>query len=298
MLRTGSAAAFGALAICAACGQLIGAEFDDLELQPDASAGDSGDAGGGSGGTPGSGGSGATAGSAGGGASGASGTFGAGGSGGAQASGGAGGGSAAGGGGGDSGSSGTTGSGGSSAAGGSAGTAGTGGTAGSGGMPDAGSGIVVINEVEGRAGNEDFIELYNPGSVPIDIGGYKVADAEGTDQRPKIAEAVVFPSPSVLAPGGYAIVVGNQGGVGGPFTCLNFSPCFQTQWGISASGERVYLLAPDDTELEYVDYPSESSPEGMRDGQSFGRYPNGTGAFSRTTISPGQPNLAAPNGEP
>ena len=130
----------------------------------------------------------------------------------------------------------------------------------------------------------------------IDIGGYKVTDAVNVNQAPKIGEAVVFPTPTVLQQGEYVIVVGNQLAFTGPVTCLTFSPCFTATWGVSsASGERVYLLRRDNTEIEHVDYPSETAPDaGLTDGQSLGRVPNGTGNFTRTTISAGRPNVAAP----
>jgi hypothetical protein len=292
-------AMLGATALSAACGQLIGADFDDLGPQTDASAGDSGD-----GGTDGDGGTSGATGS--GGVNGASGTLGSGGRGGSQATGGTAGTAGSAGSGASSGTSGTSGSGGSAGtdgSGGSSGTAGSGGTlgsagtsgsAGTGGTIDAGNGTIVINEVEGRAGNEDFIELLNLGPGPIDIGGYKVADANNMNVSPKIAQAVVFPSPTVVPPNGYVIVLGNQLAFGGPTSCLGFSPCFTGTEGVSANGERVYLLRPDNSEIEHVDYPSETSDAGLTDGQSYGRLPNGTGAFTRTVISPGQQNAAPP----
>ena len=159
---------------------------------------------------------------------------------------------------------------------------------------DAGNGTLVINEVEGRQGTEDFIELLNLGPGVLNIGGYKVTDAVNVNQGPKIGEAVVFPIPTLVQPGGYVIVTGNQTAFGGPVTCLGFTPCFTATWGVSASGERVYLLRPDNTEVEHADYPDELSDAGLLNGQSLGRFPNGTGDFTRTTISVGQPNVAAP----
>jgi Lamin Tail Domain len=284
--------------IAGACGQIISADFDDLTLDHDASAGSGG-----------SGGAGATGGSKGG-SGGSSGTRGSGGSSGGLGADGAGGSSATGGAG-AGGSSGVTeggsGTAGSDAAtGGSAGTMGAGGTTGGGGTmggggtapacnSDAGLGPVVINELD--AETPDFVEIFNTGSAACDLAGFKVTDAVGVNTAPKLAEALVFPPNTVIAAGGFVVVpaVNQPSQPVGPITCFGtVFPCYPAIYGISSTdGERVFLLAPGDVTIDTADWPGPLNDGGtVPVGQTVGRLPDGTGAFVYTRRTPGLTNQA------
>lgn len=285
-------AMFAAVTAVGACGQVIGEDFGNLSLVEDGSVGRaaaSGSSGSSSGGSS----NGGSAGSATGGAGGAV-TGGAGGTLGVSGTSGSGGASG-------SGVGGSLGSAGTLATGGSLGSAGatTGGSAGTTGGSagtDGGAPVpvpVVMNEMEGQVGT-DFVELYNAGSSTFDLSGYKVADSYGGTGPPKTPEALVFPSGTTIAPGAFIVVEGNHLDYGGPFTSCsnNYSPCYHATWGISSSGERMYFLRPDDSEIEHEDYPDSTSAAGLKDGQSTGRVPDGASTWVVCNPTPGHPNQA------
>jgi hypothetical protein len=209
------------------------------------------------------------------------------GTGGVSGSGGSGGTGGVSGSGGSGGTGGVSGSGGSGGTGGVSGSGGSGGTGGGGGTFDGGVIEVVINEVRGQGGT-DFVELYNAGSTAVDIAGYVVSDGGGG--IPRLAEGVRFPVNTIVEPGGYVLVLAQEQSSGGPFTCFDFTPCFFAVFGISASGESVFFVDPGNGVVDTVDYPNENGAGGVVDGQTFGRLPDGTGAFQATATTPGLPN--------
>jgi hypothetical protein len=104
----------------------------------------------------------------------------------------------------------------------------------------------------------------------------------------------------MLGPGEYVLVIANQAPPrvkGGPYTpCnvpgfdgppYNVASCYYVDWGVSKSGERIYLMAPGGTVREYVDFPIPGLTQ-PPSGKSYGRFPNGTGPFQSagTTWTP------------
>ncbi|MBM4375083.1 MAG: lamin tail domain-containing protein [Deltaproteobacteria bacterium] len=145
---------------------------------------------------------------------------------------------------------------------------------------------VVLNEVSGVG--DDYLELYNAGDAPVDLSGFKVADDDGG--IPKLAEASVFPTGTNLAPGAYLFVLADlKTAMAGPQTMCDPgpSPCFQATFGISKSGDVLYLLDGTDAVVESVPFPAT-----VLDGQSWGRLPNGTGSFAANKPTPGAANAA------
>ncbi len=302
----------GALS-AAACASIVGADFNGLGPEADAAAtgGTAGAGGGGSGvggtgATAGSGGSSASGGTSGtggsagatGGTAGSGGTAATGGTGGTGAIGGTGGTAATGGTGGTGGTSGTGGTGGTSGTGGTGGTSGTGGTGGASGTggtggtggTDAGGPLVVINEVRALGGT-DYVELKNIGAGNADLGGWGVTDAQGVNGAPNYNTALYFPKGTTLAPGKYLLVLAQQTSTGGPQTsCLGYtSTCWWATFGISGSGERVYLIDSHNSYDSFVDYPTNTV-----DGQTWGRLPDGTGNFALNLPTPGAKNQKYP----
>jgi uncharacterized protein (TIGR02145 family) len=82
---------------------------------------------------------------------------------------------------------------------------------------------LVINEINGSGVPWDFIELYNPTNVSIDISGYKVYDSGG------LPVAYVIPSGTTILSGAFFVI---ELGIGSP----------QAQFGVSSSGEDVTLV--------------------------------------------------------
>ncbi|HET7541329.1 MAG TPA: lamin tail domain-containing protein [Polyangiaceae bacterium] len=142
------------------------------------------------------------------------------------------------------------GSGGTSAGAGGAATAGSAGATGSGGL-------IKINEVESNGGvPDDWVELYNVGSAPINLAGYIFKDNDDT-------HSYVLPANTVVAPGAYYVM--DTGSAG-----FNF--------GLGAADSaRLYL--PDGTTL--VDSYTWTAHAAT----TYGRCPNGSGAFATTASS-------------
>jgi hypothetical protein len=172
--------------------------------------------------------------------------------------------------------------------GGAGGTAGAGGAAGAGGGGGAG-GSTPPPDVTGLAVNEihpadEWVELVNTGSAPIQLDGLRLADDDAG--APKEAEAVTFPPGTLVPPGGYVLV-------GGKDTCpadTNGAPCFPAAFGISgANGDVVYLLAEAGTVLLSQGYPAGAVVDPLL---SYGRLPSGTGSFTVTAPTPGAANAA------
>jgi hypothetical protein len=153
---------------------------------------------------------------------------------------------------------------------------------------------IVINEI--RAVGDDWIELKNVGAAPIDLGGLVLADTDTTVDggAPRPSDGVRFPTGTSLAPGQYLLVVADlaDAGVGPQMTCLGDAgpmTCFHAGFGISASrGERIYLLQPGGAVVATADYPANAVP----DGRTWGRLPDGTGAFAACAPTPGSANTA------
>ena len=110
--------------------------------------------------------------------------------------------------------------------------------------------------------NADWIELYNTGSVPVDLTGWYLTDEDTKLQR------WAFPNGTVIDAGKTLVVWAddNASELGGLH--VNFK--------LSAKGEYVYLVNP---ALEFADQVEfEDAPED----QSYARTPNGSGAFEWT----------------
>jgi hypothetical protein len=115
---------------------------------------------------------------------------------------------------------------------------------------------VVINEVESKGGVPvDWIELKNTGSAPVDVSGYILRDN-------KDADAVAVPAGTVVTAGGYyAVDVDVDGGFG------------------LGDADSARLFLPDGTTL--VDSYTWSTVAAT----TYGRCPDGSGAFTTTTSS-------------
>lgn len=153
----------------------------------------------------------------------------------------------------------------------------------------AGIGKLVFNELSATGG--DWIEIYNTGSDAVDVSGYKLADNEIDAAAPRLAQALVFASGTTIAPGGYLVVIANEK-VASPSP----QPCFDggvkpgcpaATWGVSKdTPNKIYLLAPNDAVALDVDMAANVHVSG----ESWGRFPNGTGVFAVAKPTPGKAN--------
>jgi hypothetical protein len=144
----------------------------------------------------------------------------------------------------------------------------------------------------------DWIELYNAGTATEDLGGLGLTDSDSADgTTARVADKVVFPPGTSLAPGEYLLVVADlmTPGMGAQTMCLaDAGPmrCFHAGFGISSSrGETIHFLDAMDRPLDRAAFPADGDA-GVPAGQTWARLPNGTGAFARAAPTPGARNAA------
>ncbi len=114
---------------------------------------------------------------------------------------------------------------------------------------------VVINEIESSGGTPgDWVELYNTGTSPVDLSGYIFRDDDDT-------HTYVLPAGSIIAPGGYFLIEEAAMGFG------------------LGTPDAARLFAPDGVTLvdSHAWTPHAST--------TYGRCPNGTGAFVTTAAA-------------
>ncbi|MEI9947686.1 MAG: lamin tail domain-containing protein [Pseudomonadota bacterium] len=143
------------------------------------------------------------------------------------------------------------------------GGAGNGGSAGA----TSGAGLIKINEVESNGGIPgDWVELYNAGSAAIDLSGYVFKDNDDT-------HSYAIPAGTIVAPGAYYVLEEAAFGFG-----LG-----------AAESARLYLPGAT-TIVDSYTWTAHAST-------TYGRCPNGTGAFgTSTTITKGAANDCGSSG--
>ncbi len=115
---------------------------------------------------------------------------------------------------------------------------------------------VKINEVESNGGTPgDWVELINTGAAPVDVSGFKFLDGDDTHTKYSI------PAGTTIAAGGYYLLEEAAFGFG------------------LGTNDAARLFAADGTTI--VD----SYAWGPHAATTYGRCPNGTGAFATTTAS-------------
>jgi hypothetical protein len=117
-----------------------------------------------------------------------------------------------------------------------------------------------INEIESNGDKvADWVELTNTGTTAVDISGWKIVDNDPAHA----ATPVVVPAGTTIAPGGFQAI----------YTEVGQTPGFGLGGADSAT---VYL--PDGTTVVDSHAWSAHAPT------SYGRCPDGTGAFTATTV--------------
>lgn len=130
---------------------------------------------------------------------------------------------------------------------------------------------IVMNEIYSRGvpTDPDWIEMYNPSNVSIDISGYKIYDVGGqSGTKPKKA----LPAGTIVTAGGYFVIVTDDTSASG--------------FGLSSTGESVWLEDATGTVIDNVAFPAMPVTT-----QSYGRYPDGTANWQLLgTITRGSSN--------
>lgn len=124
---------------------------------------------------------------------------------------------------------------------------------------------IVISEFlpdpTGSDTTSEFIELQNTGSAAVNVGGWKLDDADGG------SSPYTIPTDTRISGGGY----------------LSFSRS-ETKVALNNTGDSVRLLSPDGKVKASVTYGSEAD-----EGQSYNR--SGSSLKVSTTVTPGQANV-------
>jgi len=131
---------------------------------------------------------------------------------------------------------------------------------------------------------EDWLELYNAGDAPADVGGDYLTDDLNQPNRYRIPDTGLF----VIPPRGFLLVwADNEPGQNSPDR-----PDLHVNFALSRNGEAIGLYAPDLTPVDTVVFGPQQA------NVSQGRHPDGA-AFVRDLAepSPGAPNRA-PNSPP
>jgi hypothetical protein len=133
---------------------------------------------------------------------------------------------------------------------------------------------IKMNEIYSRgvAGNLDWIELYNPSNVAINISGYKIYDLGGQGAtKPK----KLIPAGTSIPAYGFYVVI----------TDTNTNATTLDGFGLSSTGEQVWLEKADSTLIDNVTFLA------MDVTQTYGRYPDGASTWQLlSTITRGAAN--------
>jgi len=116
---------------------------------------------------------------------------------------------------------------------------------------------VVMNEIysRGTVGNEDWIEIYNPNSVQVDLSNYKIYDGGGNGGT---KAKKVFPAGTFIPANGYFVIVTDDAAADG------------SGFGLSSSGEEVWLENTAGSVIDTISFPA--MPVAT---SSYGRFPDG-----------------------
>ena len=130
---------------------------------------------------------------------------------------------------------------------------------------------VMMNEIYSRGipTDPDWIEIFNPNSIAMDLSGYKIYDVGGNGGlKPKM----VLPPGSLIPATGYLVVVTDSVGTASGF-------------GLSSTGEEVWLENTAGSVIDDVVFPA--MPDTAK---SYGRIPNGSATWQLSTKTKGAPN--------
>jgi len=164
--------------------------------------------------------------------------------------------------------------------------AGGGGEGGNGAGGDPGDGALVVNELS--AAGDDWIELYNAGDADLDVGGLRIAD-QLEPGVPKLEEAIEIPAGTTLSAGEYLFILADQDVASDGFVAEcgpGPAPCLVSAFGLSVGGDEIFVIDEVDAIVLSVEYPADATVAG----ESWGRLPNGTGAFAVNAPTPGEAN--------
>lgn len=147
---------------------------------------------------------------------------------------------------------------------------------------------ILINEIltNTDAPQTDAIELYNPNSTEVNIGGWYLSDNRSNPKKWKI------PTETVIPAGGYLVF--NEGHYESSTIQYNDQE-FGSSFSLSSLGENIYLFSGSPTG-ELTGYETGYNFDAVETGVSFGRYVNSIG--KEHFVAQQTTSLNAENGSP
>ena len=141
--------------------------------------------------------------------------------------------------------------------------------------------VLVLNEI--NSSPDDWVELMNTGTEALDISGFELRD-NSDDHRWR------FPEGSTIAAGALLVVDAKSGGLIYDDQAKIFEEgTFEAAIGIG-SGDSIRLYDKDGNLLDEYSWTEHASYDGDAAKASYGRYPDGAGAFRLTKETKGTAN--------
>jgi len=148
---------------------------------------------------------------------------------------------------------------------------------------------VVLNEVLADNGSytnadgtiTDWVELYNPSAVPVNLAGYRLSDSPTDPSR------WVFPTGVSIAPGAFLVVRCDPST---PASTTN-GPVLNTGFGLDSSGDAMCLFTPGASLFDSVVFGPQAADFAL------GHEPEGSLSWTLTLPTPGSPNIGATLGD-
>ena len=132
---------------------------------------------------------------------------------------------------------------------------------------------------------DEFIELYNAGSAPVDISGWRLGDSTSPDTH------FQFPADAVIEPGSYAVLFG--GGNPAGFTVPVYTDDGKIGNGLTNSGEDIRLIDDDGHEIAGVSHDEWPTKQSLvrhpPDGSAW--VPHKTVSTVKALFSPGHTHI-------
>src|SRR3989344_1662136 len=158
--------------------------------------------------------------------------------------------------------------------------------------------VIVINEVFEASNSAEWVELFNPGGIPVDVSGWRI-----TDEASLNTSEDILPSVTPIPPGGFAVIVTQGSTVTGsiPGSAITITLSNATIGsGLNSTGENVYLKSTSVTVIDQMGYGTANIfggnvPASPPDGQSVRRIPNGIDTDVAGDFQNGVPTLGVTN---
>jgi hypothetical protein len=127
--------------------------------------------------------------------------------------------------------------------------------------------------MDATGSSEDWIEIYNPSDIVVDMAGYYISDKTSSPKKHKMPSGY---AETRIAPHGYLVIWASEKPERGPL---------HAGFALSASGENVVISAPDGALIDAVTFGLQATDV------SYGRYPDGASTWTfYSTATPGAAN--------